>query len=83
VHELRNPFLDATEYRFDSGWRPSNVTEEAQAKDPVEGEVITLEDGRTATVVEAERRGQLWEVVLQFSDGHEEERIWQPTWRQN
>ncbi len=82
VHPICNPLLDVTEYRFDCGWRPF-AAEEMQPNDPTEGEAVILDDGCVATIIEAEPRGRLWSVTLQFSDGREEQRAWDPTWRRS
>lgn len=81
VLPLVNPFLEATEHRFDSGWRALAAVEESLSEDPTEGERVTLEDGRTAIVIEAEPRGQLWRVTLRFPNEQEEVRPWRSSWR--
>lgn len=83
VHDLRNPFLEAVEYRFDSGWRAISVAEEAAMRGPVEGEEITLEDGSRAMVVDVESRGRLWMVTIRFFNGNEEKRVWRSSWRRS
>ncbi|RKH12732.1 DUF3883 domain-containing protein [Corallococcus sp. CA053C] len=82
VHALRNPFLEAFEHRFDQGWRVMAVAEKSQPEGPVEGEELVLPDGRGATVIEVEQRGQLWMVTLGFAENQEEVRPWNPIWRQ-
>lgn len=84
VHPIQNPFHQATEYRFDAGWRAARPdqgeTTQPQGH-PEQGAHYQRDDGEGVMIVEATPRGTLWRVKIELSDGSTETVTWNPNWR--
>jgi sacsin len=83
IHEIPNPFMQASEYRFDDGWRhlADGSGENTGAKEPVVGETYERGDGSPVTVKSGKKMGDLWRVEIECSDGQTMNVAWSPTWR--
>jgi hypothetical protein len=83
IHEIPNPFMQASEYRFDDGWRDlaDGSEENTGAKEPVVDETYERGDGSPVTIKSGKKMGGLWRVEIECSDGQTMNVAWSPTWR--
>ena len=83
IHEIKNPFMQASEYRFDDGWREiaDGSGENTGANEPVVGETYERGDGSPVTIKSCKKMGGLWLVEIDSSDGQSINVAWSPTWR--
>ncbi|MHA7633351.1 sacsin N-terminal ATP-binding-like domain-containing protein [Corallococcus sp. M7] len=85
VFAIRAPLSQTEEFRLDAGWRArSEVLGDSagNAGAPRVGEVIEVEGGRSATVLDVEHFDSVYEVQLEFSDGERTSCVWRASWRQ-
>lgn len=83
IHQLPNPFIQASEYRFDDGWRDltEGSAENTGATEPVVRETYDRGDGSPVTIKSCKKMGGLWRVEIECSDGQTISVAWSPTWR--
>ena len=84
VHTIQNPFLHATEYRFDDGWQkaPSNTAEPIpEPNSPKIGAQYEKPDGKLVRIIQTTQSGSLWRVKIEMPDGTSKMVTWNPTWR--
>ena len=75
--------MQASEYRFDDGWREiaDGSGENTGANEPVVGETYERGDGSPVTIKSCKKMGGLWLVEIDSSDGQSINVAWSPTWR--
>jgi sacsin len=85
VTRLQNPVGKVTQYRVDSGWRSLGFAteaelsgQEARPAQPATGDLVTLADGRSGTILEVRGAGMLVQLSIQLSDGAVESTLFKP-----
>ncbi|MBN8467654.1 hypothetical protein JYJ95_14125 [Corallococcus exiguus] len=85
VFAIRAPLSQTEEFRLDAGWRARSEAVgdlSGHAGAPKVGEVIKVEGGRSATILNVEQFDSVYEVQLEFSDGERTSCVWRASWRQ-
>jgi hypothetical protein len=85
VTRLQDPVGKIMQYRVDSGWRAlasisgtESSIADAGPIQPAAGDLLTLSDDRSGTVLEVRGAGTLLQLVVQFSDEHVESLLYKP-----
>jgi hypothetical protein len=85
VTPIQNPFHQATEFRFDDGWRvvhsDPHPVQQAQSNSKPEVGARYERDNTIVTILEASQRGDLWKVKIILADDSTTTVAWNPDWR--
>ncbi|CAG9234826.1 DUF3883 domain-containing protein [Burkholderia vietnamiensis] len=79
LYIVRNPFGNAGQFRYDSGWKDIAISEKSSALVPVEGLRIEIEGDGSGTIIAVPKiGGRFTRVQVRLDDGTEIIRIFNP-----